>query len=137
MRKGEQTRESILARSAHLFNRQGYAGSSLSDILRETGLEKGGIYTHFSSKDQLALEAFDDASRLVQQRVRQALAGKFTAIERLLAIVSVFQSIVEDPPFPVAARFSTQRLRRMMLTRRCETAHEPPWMIGASPLIAW
>src|SRR6516165_5484540 len=98
MNKGEQTRERILARSAQLFNRQGYSGSSLSDIMRETGLEKGGIYNHFSSKEQLALEAFDYAYQLVQQRTRQALAGKFDAIERLLAIVSVFQSEAVDPP---------------------------------------
>jgi TetR/AcrR family transcriptional regulator, transcriptional repressor for nem operon len=98
MSKGEQTRERILARSAQLFNRQGYSGSSLSDIMRETGLEKGGIYNHFSSKEQLTLESFDYAYKLVQQRVRQALAGKLNAIERLLAIVSVFQSEVEDPP---------------------------------------
>jgi TetR/AcrR family transcriptional repressor of nem operon len=96
--KGEQTRERILARSAQLFNRQGYFGSSLADIMRETGLEKGGIYNHFSSKEQLALESFDYAYGLVQQRVRLALSGKFDAIERLLAIVSVFQGIVEDPP---------------------------------------
>jgi TetR/AcrR family transcriptional repressor of nem operon len=98
MSKGEQTRERILARSAQLFNRQGYFGASLSDIMRETGLEKGGIYNHFISKEQLALESFDYAYGLVQQRVRNALTGKFNAIERLLAIVSVFQSIVEDPP---------------------------------------
>jgi TetR/AcrR family transcriptional repressor of nem operon len=98
MSKGEQTRERILARSAQLFNRQGYFGASLADIMRETGLEKGGIYNHFSSKEQLALESFDYAYELVQQRVRQALSGKFDAIERLLAIVSVFQSEVEDPP---------------------------------------
>src|SRR5437667_8180880 len=98
MSKGEQTRERILARSAQLFNRQGYFGASLADIVRETGLEKGGIYNHFSSKEQLALESFDYAYGLVQQRVRQALAGKLNAIERLLAIVSVFQGIVEDPP---------------------------------------
>src|SRR5260370_35601103 len=98
MSKGEQTRERILASSAQLFNRQGYSGSSLTDIMRETGLEKGGIYNHFSSKEQLALEAFDYAYGLVQERVRQALAGKLNAIERLLAIVSVFQGIVEDPP---------------------------------------
>jgi AcrR family transcriptional regulator len=66
--------------------------------MRETGLEKGGIYNHFSSKEQLALEAFDYAYGLVQQRVRQALAGKLNAIERLQAIVSVFQGIIEDPP---------------------------------------
>ena len=98
MSKGEQTRDRILARSAQLFNRQGYFGASLSDIMRETGLEKGGIYNHFISKEQLALESFDYAYGLVQQRVRNALSGKFNAIERLLAIVSVFQGIVEDPP---------------------------------------
>ena len=100
MSKGEETRERILERSAQLFNRQGYYGSSLADIMRETGLEKGGIYNHFSSKEQLALEAFDYAYGLVQQRVGQALAGKRHAIERLLAIVSIFQSIVDDPPVP-------------------------------------
>ena len=98
MGKGEETRARILARSAQLFNRQGYAGASLSDIMRETGLEKGGIYNHFSSKEQLSLESFDYAYKLVQQRVRLALAGKFNAIERLLAIVSVFQSEADYPP---------------------------------------
>jgi TetR/AcrR family transcriptional regulator, transcriptional repressor for nem operon len=98
MSKGEETRERILAHSAQLFNRQGYAGASLADIMRETGLEKGGIYNHFSSKEQLALESFDYAYELVRQRVRQALTGRFNAIERLLAIISVFQSQVDDPP---------------------------------------
>jgi TetR/AcrR family transcriptional regulator, transcriptional repressor for nem operon len=98
MSKGEQTRERILARSAQLFNRQGYFGASLADIMRETGLEKGGIYNHFSSKEQLALESFDYAYGLVQERTRAALSGKYNAIERLLAIVSVFQSEVDDPP---------------------------------------
>lgn len=97
MSKGEQTRERILASSAQLFNRQGYFGASLADIMRETGLEKGGIYNHFSSKEQLALESFDYAYGLIQERVRQALSGKFNAIERLLAIVTVFQGILEDP----------------------------------------
>ncbi len=98
MSKGEQTREMILARTAQLFSRQGYFGSSLSDIMYETGLEKGGIYNHFASKEELALEAFDYSIELVRQRTRLALAGKTNAVDRLLAIVSVFQGMVEDPP---------------------------------------
>src|SRR6266480_5374711 len=83
MSKGEQTREMILERTAQLFSRQGYFGSSLSDIMHETGLEKGGIYNHFESKEELALEAFDFAVELVSQRMRLALAGKINAIDRL------------------------------------------------------
>jgi TetR/AcrR family transcriptional regulator, transcriptional repressor for nem operon len=96
--KGEQTREMILAQAAQLFSRQGYFGSSLSDIMHETGLEKGGIYNHFSSKEQLALEAFDFSVELIRQQTRLALAGKVNAVDRLLAIMTVFQRLVEDDP---------------------------------------
>jgi AcrR family transcriptional regulator len=98
MSKGEQTRAMILARVAPLFNQQGYFGASLSAIMQETGLEKGGIYNHFKSKEQLALEAFDYAYAILDQRIRAALAGKKHAIERLSAMLSYFQSWIDDPP---------------------------------------
>lgn len=98
MSKGTETRERIVAQAAQLFSRQGYFGSSLSDIMRETGLEKGGIYNHFVSKEQLALESFDYAYGLIQQRIKQALSGNRNAVDRLIALVFVFQSIIDDPP---------------------------------------
>ena len=59
MTKGEQTRRKIVEAAAPLFNKRGYEGSSLSDLMEATGLKKGGIYRHFSSKEELAAEAFD------------------------------------------------------------------------------
>ena len=59
--KGERTRQRIVELAAPVFNRQGYAGASLRDLIGATGLEKGGIYNHFGSKEQLALEAYDYA----------------------------------------------------------------------------
>jgi TetR/AcrR family transcriptional repressor of nem operon len=61
MRKGEQTRQGIIRKAAPIFNQKGYEGASLSDLMQATGLEKGGIYRHFDSKQQLAAEAFDHA----------------------------------------------------------------------------
>jgi TetR/AcrR family transcriptional repressor of nem operon len=61
MRKGEQTRQEIIRKAAPIFNQRGYDGAALSDLMRATGLEKGGIYRHFDSKEQLAAEAFDYA----------------------------------------------------------------------------
>lgn len=98
MSKGEQTRTMILARVAPLFNQQGYFGASLAEIMQETGLEKGGIYNHFKSKEQLALEAFDYAYTILDQRIRSELAGKKHAIERLYAMLTYFQALVDDPP---------------------------------------
>ena len=57
--KGELTRREIVKKAAPLFNRKGFEGTSLSDLMRATGLQKGGIYRHFSGKQQLAAEAFD------------------------------------------------------------------------------
>ena len=98
MSKGEQTREMIVARAAPLFNRQGYAGASMADIMRATGLEKGGIYNHFAGKNDLALQAFDYSIGLVRQRFAAALEGKRHAAERLLAVVGVLRDMIEDPP---------------------------------------
>jgi len=62
----------IIEQAAALFNQQGYAGSSMSDLMRVTGLQKGGIYNHFRSKDELAL-AFDFAVNRVQEEFMGAL----------------------------------------------------------------
>jgi TetR/AcrR family transcriptional repressor of nem operon len=59
MTKGEQTRRKIVEAAAPIFNQHGYEGSSLNDLMKATGLKKGGIYRHFSSKEELAAEAFD------------------------------------------------------------------------------
>ena len=64
MRKGEQTRREIIRKVAPIFNQKGYDGAALSDFMRATGLQKGGIYRHFESKQQLAAEAFDYAWKL-------------------------------------------------------------------------
>src|SRR5258707_15328517 len=63
MSKGELTRDRILAQAAPIFNQRGFAGCSMQDLMDATGLEKGGIYRHFQSKEELAAEAFKYALR--------------------------------------------------------------------------
>lgn len=98
MRKGDKTREFIIMQAANIFNQQGYFGSSVSDIMRETGLRKGGIYNHFESKDELVLAAFDYAIQQVSKRYAHAIEGKSTPLEQLIALISVYDNIIEDPP---------------------------------------
>ncbi|MBD2451893.1 TetR/AcrR family transcriptional regulator [Nostoc sp. FACHB-152] len=98
MSKGEETKSRIIQQAAELFNQQGYAGSSISDIMRVTGLQKGGIYNHFQSKDELALQAFDFAIACVSQHTLAAVKSKHHAIERLEAIIEVFSTFVNNPP---------------------------------------
>jgi TetR/AcrR family transcriptional regulator, transcriptional repressor for nem operon len=69
MRKGEITRQKIIMRSAPIFNQRGYAGCSMQDVMEATGLGKGGLYRHFSNKEELAAEVFRySLSRTVKLR---------------------------------------------------------------------
>jgi AcrR family transcriptional regulator len=100
MTKGERTREYILAKSAAVFNQHGYAASSLSDLMLATGLEKGGIYNHFASKEQLVLESFDYAVGLIEARYEAMLEKKSSAFERLNAVMEVFIEFIQNPVLP-------------------------------------
>jgi TetR/AcrR family transcriptional regulator, transcriptional repressor for nem operon len=100
VRSGEETRENIIRKAAALFNQHGFAGSLMSDIMAATGLQKGGIYRHFESKEQLAVEALDYAVELMGRRFADALEGKTHALDRLNAIVTVFAALADDPPVP-------------------------------------
>jgi TetR/AcrR family transcriptional regulator, transcriptional repressor for nem operon len=88
--KGEQTRREIVRKSAPLFNQKGYEGTSLSDLMKATGLKKGGIYRHFASKEELAGEAFDYSwARAIHGR-RQGLDEVSDCLDRLKRMIDNF-----------------------------------------------
>lgn len=100
MGKGEQTRAEIIRRAMVIFNEKGYAGAAISDVMRATGLEKGGIYRHFKSKDELALEAFEHAVQLANSRYLAAIRGSHHALDRLAAVVDAFGELQQEKPIP-------------------------------------
>ena len=98
MRKGERTREWIVARAAEVFNVRGVGGAAISDIMAATNLKKGGIYNHFASKEELALASFDHAAALIERRF--ADVWREEGIAALLAYVETFRGYVRQPPLP-------------------------------------
>ena len=45
--RSEKTRQFIIETTASLFNKKGYAGTSMSDLTEATKLTKGSIYGNF------------------------------------------------------------------------------------------
>jgi TetR/AcrR family transcriptional repressor of nem operon len=90
MRKGEQTRQEIIRKAAPIFNQRGYDGAALSELMKATGLEKGGIYRHFESKQQLAAAAFDYAWRETLDARIQGLDTIPNPVDRLKQLVANF-----------------------------------------------
>jgi TetR/AcrR family transcriptional repressor of nem operon len=93
MTKGEDTRREIVEKAAPLFNQKGFEGTSLSDLMRVTGLQKGGIYRHFSSKEELAGEAFDYAWHKAFERRLEGVDEAADAVERLKKMIDNFVDI--------------------------------------------
>jgi TetR/AcrR family transcriptional regulator, transcriptional repressor for nem operon len=88
MTKGDETRERIIAKAAELFNQRGLEGTSMADLMEATGLEKGGIYRHFPSKEAVAAEAFDYAwEEAFQERVSDlgSISGSVDRLKHLIA----------------------------------------------------
>ncbi len=88
MSKGVKTRQRIVAEAATLFNQRGFEGSSMADLMEATGLEKGGIYRHFSSKEDLAATAFDfawQAATYVRMHDLDSVPNSVDKLKRFMA----------------------------------------------------
>jgi TetR/AcrR family transcriptional regulator, transcriptional repressor for nem operon len=94
--KAEQTKQRIIEQAAILFNQNGYAGSSIDGIMKLTGLQKGGIYNHFKSKDEIALAAFDYTLEQLKQKVLADIPNQSHAIDRLHAFVRGFKGFTAN-----------------------------------------
>src|SRR4051812_12979287 len=51
--KAEATRRALIASGRTLFGSQGYANTSVDEVVRDAGVTKGALYHHFKDKDDL------------------------------------------------------------------------------------
>ncbi|RYY99970.1 MAG: TetR/AcrR family transcriptional regulator [Chitinophagaceae bacterium] len=90
--KAERTRQLIIEKAAPLFNRKGYADTSLQDVVAATGLSKGAIYGNFANKDELALSVFGYNLGQLRAGMEAALASEQDAVAKLLAFAGFYRA---------------------------------------------
>lgn len=96
--KSEKTRQFIIEQAAPIFNRKGFAGTSMNDILEATGLAKGGLYGHFESKEEMARETFRYSFEKAHNGIVAASAAKDSPLEKLLAICDYHKDYTKNSP---------------------------------------
>jgi TetR/AcrR family transcriptional repressor of nem operon len=89
--KAEHTTQYILETVAPVFNRYGYAATSMSEITKATKLTKGAIYGNFESKEDLALQAFNHNVRKVIGLVADYMNRETTPVKKLKAITEFYR----------------------------------------------
>jgi TetR/AcrR family transcriptional repressor of nem operon len=95
--KGERSRQKIVETAAVLFNQKGFTGCSMGDIVAASGLEKGTLYSHFSSKEELAVLAFDFAWKDTSDKRLRGLDTVPNAVDKLKLHIDNY---VNTPSFP-------------------------------------
>lgn len=92
MSKAEETRSFIIEKTAPLFNKKGYAGTSLTDITNATGLTKGSIYGNFENKDEVAIAVFAHNVQTLTKKINAAMNAKESATDKLMALLDYYRS---------------------------------------------
>jgi TetR/AcrR family transcriptional repressor of nem operon len=90
--KAELTAQYILETVAPVFNRYGYAATSMSEITKATKLTKGAIYGNFENKEELALEAFNYNVRKVIGMVSEKINAETSPIKKLKALTDFYRT---------------------------------------------
>lgn len=86
------TSEFILDKVAPIFNKQGYVGTSLTDITKATGLTKGAIYCNFTNKEDLALKSFQLNINLALTPLFKLISTTNGSLNKLFAITDYQRS---------------------------------------------
>ncbi len=85
--KGTRTRQNIIEKSLQIFCVKGYYNTSINDILEATGLTKGGLYGHFSSKEDIWYAVYDEALGIWRQVVFKGIQSNSSPLERIQTFI--------------------------------------------------
>lgn len=99
--KSETTRNFIIETTAELFNKKGYAGTSVSDLEKVTKLTKGSIYGNFENKEQVALAVFDYNLCRVADKIKAAVDQETTFKGKILSYLSVYNNVSNSGGCPL------------------------------------
>lgn len=90
--KAHHTSQYIIQKVAPIFNKHGYYGTSMADLVEATGLTKGAIYGNFKNKDELAFLAFKFNVERVVLKIRDELTGIRSPLQQLYGITNFYRT---------------------------------------------
>ena len=83
-RRGQQTRDKLLAAAEDIIGTKGYDRTSIAEITQSAGVAQGTFYIYFPDKKAVLVELVRELSHSLRQEIAQAIAGlsERLAIER-------------------------------------------------------
>lgn len=114
-RKGQHTREAILARAMDIASVEGLEGLTIGSLAEALDMSKSGLFAHFGSKEELQLATVQAARAFFAQEVMvPGLRGR-KGLPRLCSVISAWLDYAEKEVFrggcfftAVAAEFDSR-----------------------------
>lgn len=88
--RDEGKRRTIIESAKVLFSRKGFFNTAISDIVRETDLPVGTIYTYFSSKEEIVKVIVEEGWADIYGRLEAALKAQEKPQDRLRFLIDGF-----------------------------------------------
>lgn len=86
----EHTKKALLKRAQYLFAEDGYAKTSIDEIVRQEQLTKGALYYHFKDKKTLFEQVVDGLLEEMVKRVSTAIDTEIDPWERTLIAIETY-----------------------------------------------
>jgi AcrR family transcriptional regulator len=93
----QAVRARIVSAAVRVFAEKGYHGATMQDVVRESGLSIGAIYTWFKGKDELFLAACESTTGMGMGELATRVAAGRSTVERLAIAIGFFLDAVDEP----------------------------------------
>ena len=122
----QDVRDQILLAATAVFAEKGFAKTSMNDIVRASGLSKGGVYWHYKSKNELINAIFSKFFAGQETILQTVLSGPGNATERLLQLAQLAGADLEATftQFPAPMEFYALAAREDELRTQLRTFYQ-------------
>lgn len=96
MSKAKRTKWYIIEKTAVIFNKKGFTGTSMNNLTSTTNLTKGSIYGNFKNKEEVAIAAFNHNYQNLIKRFGSKLSEKKNSIDKLLVFLDTYEAIYDE-----------------------------------------
>lgn len=115
----KQRMRSICRAAARVFFEKGYEGASMSDIAKEVGLTKAGLYHHVGSKDRLLFEIMNYGMDILDENVLQKVKDIADPCEKLRrTIIGHIDLVVRERDQEITVILHENRSLKGMLRKK-------------------
>ncbi|MEJ2270935.1 MAG: TetR/AcrR family transcriptional regulator [Candidatus Bathyarchaeota archaeon] len=94
----QETHNQIMASAERLFATKGFNGTSMNDIVKDSGFSKGALYNHFESKEKLFLSLWEQQTNVSIEQLKQLFSLEDKAVDKIIKVAEVTMASTCDCP---------------------------------------